>query len=68
MKGIFERNFSNMFQTGTISRLKTFILKEAQSCSMDVGCITPEYVFRMWGGSVSIKEIEHALEMLKSET
>lgn len=67
MKGIFERNFSNMFQTGTISRLKTFILKEAQSCSMDVGCITPEYVFRMWGSSVSINEIEQALEIMKSE-
>ena len=57
-----------MAQTDTISRLKSFIIQEARSCSMDMGCITPEYVFRMWGGSVSINEIEHALEMLKSET
>lgn len=57
-----------MSQTDTISRLKAFIIQEARSCSMDMGCITPEYVFRMWGGSVSINEIEHALEMLKSET
>ena len=57
-----------MSQTDTISRLKAFIIQEARSCSMDMGCITPEYVYRMWGGSVSIKEIEQALEMLKSET
>lgn len=57
-----------MSQTNTISRLKSFIILEARSCSMDMGCITPEYVYRMWGGSVSINEIEHALEILKSET
>ena len=57
-----------MAQTDTISRLRTFIIQEARSCSMDMVCITPEYVYRMWGGSVSINEIEHALEILKSET
>lgn len=31
---------------------------EARSCSMDFGCITPLYVYRMWGGEVSLKEIE----------
>ena len=57
-----------MAQTDTISQLRSFIIQEARSCSMDMGCITPEYVYRMWGGSVSIIEIEHALEILKSET
>jgi hypothetical protein len=57
-----------MPQTDTISRLRSFIIQEARSYSMDMGCITPEYVYRMWGGSVSINEIEHALEILKSET
>lgn len=28
-------------------RLKTFIENEARSCSMDFGCITPLYVYRM---------------------
>lgn len=42
-------------------RLKLFIENEARSCSMDPGCITPEYVYRMWGGSVSLKEIERAM-------
>ena len=42
-------------------RLNVFIENEARSCSMDPGCITPEYVYRMWGGSVSLKEIERAM-------
>lgn len=38
---------------------------EARSCSMDYGCITPEYVYRMWGASVAIEEIEEAMEVLR---
>lgn len=37
---------------------------EARSCSMDMGCITPEYVYRMWGGSVPLEEIEACLREL----
>ena len=44
-----------------VSRLKTFMENEARSCSMDFGCITPEYVYRMWGGQVPLNEIERAL-------
>ena len=44
-----------------IYRLKAFIEDEARSCSMDFGCVTPEYVYRMWGGSVSLEEIERAM-------
>lgn len=42
-------------------RLQSFIECEARSCSMDFGCITPEYVYRMWGGSVAIDEIANTL-------
>ena len=42
-------------------RLAEFMEQEARSCSMDYGCITPEYVFRMWGGSVAIDEITNAM-------
>ena len=35
--------------------------REARSCSMDFGCITAEYVYRMWGGSVPLEEIERAI-------
>ena len=48
-----------------VLRLKEFIENEARSCSMDFGCVTPEYVYRMWGGSFAIEEIEQALVKMK---
>lgn len=48
-----------------ISRLRQFLESEARTCSMDPGCIMPEYVFRMWGGQVPLEEIETALNELK---
>ena len=44
-----------------INRLKAFIEDEARSCSMDFGCVTPEYVYRMWGGSIALEDIEEAM-------
>lgn len=49
-----------------IERLKTFMENEARSCSMDFGCVTPEYVYRMWGGQVPLNEIENALKFQDS--
>ena len=46
-------------------RLKEFIESEARSCSMDPGCITPEYVYRMWGGAVAIEDIATAMEEVR---
>ena len=46
-------------------KLKEFIENEARSCSMNFGCITPLYVYRMWGGSVSLENIEYGLKMVK---
>lgn len=43
-------------------RLQEFIENEARSCSMDFGCITPEYVYRSWGGKVPLNEIEAELK------
>ena len=48
-----------------ITRLLDFLESEARSCSMDPGCITPEYVFRMWGGKVPLEQIDEALASLK---
>ena len=42
-------------------RLHQFIENEARSCSMDYGCITPLYVYRMWGGVVALEEIANAM-------
>ena len=49
-----------------VDRLKSFLEIEARSCSMDFGCVTPLYVYRMWGGSVPLEEIEQALVYLRA--
>lgn len=51
-----------------IDRLKEFMENEARSCSMDFGCVTPQYVYRMWGGGVSIEEIASAMVEVKRMT
>ena len=48
-----------------VSKLKEFIENEARSCSMDPGCITPLYVYRMWGGTVALEDIEAAMAEIK---
>ena len=48
-----------------LNKLADFIEYEARSCSMDFGCVTPIYVYRMWGGAVAYDEIENALNYLK---
>lgn len=44
-----------------VNRLQEFLDNEARSCSMDFGCVTPQYVYRMWGGTVVLDEIESAM-------
>jgi len=39
-------------------RLDDLIEMEARSGSMDPALITPEYVYRIWGGKVPLEEIE----------
>ena len=47
-----------------VARLREFIEMEGRSCSMDPDLITPEYVYRMWGGKVEMSEIEEAMKAL----
>lgn len=54
-----------MNSTALVERLKEFVEQEARSCSMDIGGITPEYVYRMWGGTFSLVEIENGLSELR---
>ena len=49
-----------------IDRLKQFVESEMRSCSMDIGGITPLYVYRMWGGSVAIEEIATGMMELRT--
>lgn len=46
-------------------RLKEFMESEGKSCSFDPELITPEYVYRMWGGRVSIEEIAKAMSEVR---
>ena len=46
-----------------VKRIQVFLENEARSCSMDFGCVTPEYVQRMLGGEYSIDEIRDVLKL-----
>lgn len=46
-------------------RLQEFIESEGKSCSFDLELITPEYVYRIWGGAVAIDEIATGLTVLR---
>ena len=48
-----------------VERLQAFMESEGKSCSFDLGLITPEYVYRMWGGSVAIEDIATAMEEVR---
>ena len=49
-----------------VTRLRVFLENEARSCSMDFGCVTPLYVYRMWGGIVAIEDIENGLKEIQN--
>ena len=48
-----------------VLRIKNLMENEARSCSMDFGCITPLYVYRMLGGAVSLEKIEQVMSNIK---
>lgn len=50
-----------------VLRIRDLIENETRSCSMDFGCITPLYVYRMWGGRVTIDEIVTGLKELRKQ-
>ena len=53
--------------TELVERVRTLMEDEARSCSMDFGCVTPEYVQRMLGGLYSVEDIEAALKIAKKD-
>ena len=61
----FERDSAVSEQAQLLSLLTQFMENEARSGSMDFGCLTPLYVYRMWGGNVSIEEIESGLTEIR---
>ena len=49
-----------------VSRLQEFIENEGRSCSMDFGCVTPVYVYRMWRGQAPLSDIEAAFKEIRN--
>ncbi len=49
------------------TKLRELIETESKSCSMDYGCVTPLYVYRMMGGEFSMEEIEKGLLKLRNQ-
>lgn len=50
-----------------VKRLKELMENEARSCSMDFGCVTPLYVYRMFGGQYSMEDIENGLAEIRKQ-
>ena len=48
-----------------VLRIRNLIENETRSCSMDFGGITPLYVYRMLGGTVSLEKIEQVMSNVK---
>lgn len=56
-----------MYDSTLYNRLKEFLECEGRSCSFDPELISAEYVYGMWGGSVSLEEIAAGLEELRKQ-
>ena len=65
---LLEVNNLRFMDNMLVSRLREFIENETRSCSMDFGCITPLYVYRMWGGAVALEDICAGLREMKLPT
>jgi hypothetical protein len=50
-----------------ISSLKELLENEARSGSMDFGCVTPLYAYRMFGAQYSMDDIENGLAELHKQ-
>lgn len=48
---------------GLLAMLKDFFEPE----SMDSGGITAEYVYRLWGGNISVEDIENGFRELRTK-
>ena len=59
------KRIASGMETSIVDRLYEFMENEARACSMDFGCITPLYVYRMWGGAVAIEDIATAMEVVR---
>ena len=56
-----------MSMDDVVLRIRDLIENETRSCSMDFGCITPLYVYRILGGTVNIEKIEQVMSNIKMD-
>jgi hypothetical protein len=56
-----------MAESSLVERIRELIEDEARSCSMDFGCITPKYVYRMLGGTVPMEDIVNGFKELQKQ-
>ena len=63
----FLSYYKEKSMSSIVERLRDFMEQEGKSCSFDPELITPEYVYRMWGGSVAIDEIATGLKELRNQ-
>ena len=56
-----------LIEMNIVERLREFLDNEARSCSMDYGCVTAEYVYRMWNGAVAIDDIAAGLAKIRAK-
>ena len=54
-----------MVEMALVDKINELIEIEGKSCSMDIGGITPLYVYRMWGGKFSMVDIENGLSEIR---
>lgn len=62
-----ESHFKTIFDMNSclVEKIRELLENEARSCSMDFGCVTPLYVYRMMGGEYSLNEIESTLSIVR---
>ena len=54
-------------KTMIVDRIREFMENEARSGSMDFGCVSPLYVYRMFGGQYSMEDIEKGLVEIRKQ-
>ena len=50
-----------------VARLKQFMEDEGMSSPTEYGANTPEYIYKMWGGEVPLKEIREVFSELNKD-
>jgi hypothetical protein len=50
-----------------VDKLRELFEDEARSCSMDYGCVTPKYVYRMLGGTVPMEDVINGFKELQKQ-